>query len=410
MLDFMDYAIFKYKENVSFARANYSLAADYDCSREPCILAFNEDRMLNIGEAPFDLTLFAVWAQHVFNPKSIRLNFTEQIRAFFNLEGVNVIGVDTEDAPSTIPSNLPFYSTTAKALSRFQINVPKGIYIYRHIDRQFIPYNGNFAEESKSIFSPPNIYQKSTKEFFSGFLVSDDQDAQPEIDAITKIYAKHSAKTDFVLVSDRQGRDIISMGSLSKAHPPYFFTFHRDNFSLGRYLVFDEKRFDSEFLDGYLTRIEQGKENFSHISAVLNDPPDATFRQVNTDTYHKTVNDPERDILVAITAPWCHHCKDFKPVLNISSQLLKNEKVGFYWIDGTTNELPSDFPSFDGYPTLFLFAAKNKTASTFDGKRTVSGILEYLHKEGSFNFTDPEFNQTEIDERLLVLRAIEHKK
>ena len=167
---------------------------------------------------------------------------------------------------------------------------------------------------------------------------------------------------------------------------------------------------DSDFIDSFLTNIENGKEPISYISANVYNSPDSTFKEINRNMYHDIISDAENDVLLVITAPWCHHCKDFKPVINVTSRLFNENNIHakFYWIDGTTNEIPDDFPEYSGFPTLFMFPANNKTAITFDGDRTVPGLLDFIHVNGSITFTDPVYDQKQIDDEIEKLRDEQH--
>lgn len=407
-LNFMNYAMFKFKNNISFVRTNYSSAKNIAfCESEPCIVGFNKDVPLSIGDPEYTQSGFALWCLNILNPRVYRIKYSKELRRLIKEESIQYIGVDTDERPSTIPTDKPFYSVPSSLLEAHDIfGATKGVYSYSHFDRQLVPYNGKTNNQPIFINIENLSTIQSTKPFLGGFIIDSTYQPRKEIEAIQNIFQKHTSKFHFFIGSQTTAEEIIKSGKLKKAKAPYFVALQTKNFSEGRYLIFNESRYDAKFLDDYLTRIENGNESFLRISAFLPDQSNLTFKEINSDNYHAIINDTVNDVLLAITAPWCHHCKQFKPVLNVVSRLFNesNVNIKLYWIDGTSNELPDDFPHYTGYPTMFLFRTTNKTSIEFDGDRTVPEIFTFMHENGSVNFTDPSYNVTEINAEIEQLR------
>ena len=413
LLEFMNYGIFKYKSEILFAQADFALSKMYiGCQEEPCIIPFEYDKQIFTEPYPLSQFGFATWLENILTPGVIAIKTIDHFQKFLDSDESRLIGVDIEERPS-IPTNILFYTVSSSFLNRLHLSgLEKGLYVYRKNERQFIPYSeGNIETQSKSSFiDAERLENEKLKKFLCGLIISPDYDANNELEALQKIIPKHQDKVSFLLGSEKKAAAVISEAKLKKAKAPYFFVVESENFSKSKWLVTDGSDFNSEYLDTFLTNIEKGKEPVSYISATVHNSPDSTFKEINRKMYYDIISDKENDVLLVITAPWCHHCKDFKPVLNVTSRLLNENKIHakFYWIDGTANDLPDDFPQYTGFPTLFMFTTKNKTAITFDGDRTISGLLDFLHTDGSIKFTDPVYDQKQTDEEIEKLRDEQH--
>ena len=159
------------------------------------------------------------------------------------------------------------------------------------------------------------------------------------------------------------------------------------------------KQSNYEYLESFTQRVINGEEDFSLVSATLPNQDGVLFKQICSDNFDEITQKNDDDVLVVITAPWCSHCKNFKIVLEEAAEVLRDYKtIKFYWIDGTTNELPSTFPNYDGYPTMFLWPAGKKSKEqivTFDDKRSVEGIINFLNISATTDLSNFKYDDLE---------------
>ena len=97
----------------------------------------------------------------------------------------------------------------------------------------------------------------------------------------------------------------------------------------------------------------------------------------------KTQNEDDTLWVVQFYAPWCGHCKQFKPVF---TQLAKGFKgiVKFGVVDGTEqgvgDELANEY-KISGFPTVKIFGADKKNPKTYDGPRETSNMVQEIFNE-----------------------------
>merc|ERR1719343_1617294 len=86
--------------------------------------------------------------------------------------------------------------------------------------------------------------------------------------------------------------------------------------------------------------------------------------------------------VVQFYAPWCGHCKQFKPMF---IQLAKGFKgiVKFGLVDGTEQgigDVLANEYNISGFPTVKIFGADKKNPKTYDGPRAVPDMVQVVGK------------------------------
>jgi len=120
---------------------------------------------------------------------------------------------------------------------------------------------------------------------------------------------------------------------------------------------------------------------------------------VVADSFEDVVYDKEKDVLLEIYAPWCAHCNQLAPIYEkLALSLRSNPHLVIAKMDGTENDLPLRVPfQLTAFPTIKFFkAAKNdeeKQVISFEGFRTLEGLLEFVQENGSYKV---EIDESEI--------------
>jgi thiol-disulfide isomerase/thioredoxin len=247
------------------------------------------------------------------------------------------------------------------------------------------------------------------KPHYFGYILPDDDSSQGDTDIsiLRDVLDKYGDKLEAVMSSKSGGERIINEGQLSKVKPPFFFIVNTTHAYTERWFIDDETAHNSTFVIDFIDRVLQGKENRTICYPKFSpEPAEVRLRQVTAFDFAEKVLDPKIDALVVLTATWCGHCKRFKPVLQATAELFNETSgVAFYWMDGPSNDVPTEFPSWTGFPTMFIWpAGEENNVTTFSGNRTVDGIIDFVEKYGGNKFERPVYNVTQIEERIEELR------
>ena len=84
-------------------------------------------------------------------------------------------------------------------------------------------------------------------------------------------------------------------------------------------------------------------------------------------------------ILVMFYAPWCGHCKKFKPELEKAAAILRKENLIVAKVDATVEKNLASKYGVRGYPTVKFF--KNGVAIEYTGGRKESDVLNWVRKK-----------------------------
>ena len=76
-------------------------------------------------------------------------------------------------------------------------------------------------------------------------------------------------------------------------------------------------------------------------------------------------------------APWCQHCKNFKPVWNQLAELLTPEGIIMADMDATANEAPG--LRIKSFPTLLWYGTNGNEPVLFEGERDLEHLVEFVH-------------------------------
>ena len=137
--------------------------------------------------------------------------------------------------------------------------------------------------------------------------------------------------------------------------------------------VADIDAFAKDYLDGKLVPYLKSQP-------VPEIPEENSVKIVVGSNFKEEVVDSDKDVFLAVYAPWCGHCKHLLPVWEELAEKNKENRnrLTIAKIDGTENDLPRGF-DFTGFPTIFwVEAGKGAKPITYEGARTIEAFEKYI--------------------------------
>merc|ERR1711964_370120 len=137
---------------------------------------------------------------------------------------------------------------------------------------------------------------------------------------------------------------------------------------------------------GFFDKVKKGEaDRWIKSEPIPDDPLDEGIEVLVGSNFVEATTDEKSDILVEFYAPWCGHCKKFKPeyekLARKTKRYWKNKPIRLAMIDATNNEV--DAP-VKGFPTIVFYpggkAAKKGEFVKYEGNRDEDDLLEFLEE------------------------------
>lgn len=391
-------------KNIKFAISGDKQSKEYRCSRFPCIVPFDNGEVIDLDRAPDSPIEFARWLKRVESPYRQKINNLEMFRLTLLSYRPFLLAVDLDELPATIPWNATVFSISSALLSKANITVEKGIYLYNTIERSITEFKENYND----LWNPNLVHPKGVRllkrNFVAGYMYNPDDTTELSsfINKTKEIASNLNNSDSFyftVLPANFENQLVIDSGVYAKAPPPYFFIFNTsDLFTKNRWISqeYNEMR-NVSYISAKLERIANGIEPYDRISSMSEiDEAAPNITIITSITLNKYIR-KDNDVLLAVTADWCPHCRKLKQTLNGVALLLQKKNITVASIDGDANELPEDFPNAQGYPTVFFF--KGGEPSLYKGARDIDSILNYVAANATVPF-DPSLEDDDAGENL----------
>ena len=404
--NFMNFGINQFKNQINFIKTHYEENCSIKCFEQPCFLPFYQTEELNIGKIPLVASEFSNWLRLLINPFEMKITKSEELQYLFQLNKNLIFLVDLEEIPNNIPKNMTIYKVTSSIFAALNFSIGQGIFLYRYIDRELIQIEDNYEILINSSIKNLKYLNINSKQFLAGFVSKEDNDNFNEVAYYTlnELNKQFNSKINFVPFIGSESQKYIEIGNLQSFEEPIFVVFNTNEIEKGRWLLTGDgfKLTNLTILTEFLEEIISGKKKYTIISKELPEQNESIiFKEINAENFDEMVKNENYDVLVAFTAPWCHHCNTFKPILKAASQVLINNNIKIYFIDATSNDIPKYVPEIQGFPTLYLWPRDSKNQIIeFDEDRNVPSIISFFLKNTKYPFEIPEYNLEEIENQI----------
>lgn len=116
--------------------------------------------------------------------------------------------------------------------------------------------------------------------------------------------------------------------------------------------------------------------------ASIKRPAPSVVVEVGPEAFDQVVMDPEKNVIVAFTAPWCGHCQHLKPEYEKAAQSFRPaDQVVFARVDADKHHDLGAKYDVHGFPTIKFFAAgsSQKTPVEYDGDREAKALVDWMN-------------------------------
>ena len=166
---------------------------------------------------------------------------------------------------------------------------------------------------------------------------------------------------------------------------------------------FEGNKLTEKKIGAFVKNFVDGKLSPSIKSEPVPDKQDTAVQVVVAHSYNDIVLDDSKDVLIEFYAPWCGHCKAYKPPFPLSYSLANivslapnyeklaemyttnpafADKVTIAKLDATLNDVPDEIA---GFPTIKLYpAGGKKSPAEYSGSRTIEDLANFVRDNGKY--------------------------
>ncbi|KAJ7364050.1 protein disulfide isomerase [Mycena albidolilacea] len=120
------------------------------------------------------------------------------------------------------------------------------------------------------------------------------------------------------------------------------------------------------------------------VKSSIKPPPPADTLILDVHTFDEVALNPEKDVLVSFTAPWCGHCKNMKPTYEKVATTFKPESncvVANIDADDNKNKPVAQRYGVSGFPTIKFFPRGSTEPVAYEGGRGEEDFVNFLNEK-----------------------------
>jgi len=243
-----------------------------------------------------------------------------------------------------------------------------------------LPLGGEITNENTNLYK--NKGHPVVKVFANLDWQRDHKGAVYLLNRIRKVAKDFENKLSFAVMSKKNSATELKDLDMSNIETPFIIHDLKSNL---KYRHDKDPSYTPEAMKSFAEDFLAGKVEVFVKSEPIPEKNDGPVKVVVGKNFHSLVEDPTKDVLLEVYAPWCGHCKTLEPkYVELGEKMKKfSDSLTIAKIDGTANTLPPTF-QVSGFPTIF-FVPANKKASPikYEGPREVNDLINFIKKEAS---------------------------
>lgn len=309
-----------------------------------------------------------------------------------------VFGVDIRKRPENIPKDIMFYYGTEKMFRNLDINVTKGIYVYRYKDHFMyqLVQKDDFNEAIQNRLSTIDDIDLTKKSFFAGYILDPKNSTTNEIEMrlLHKLAKKYGNEIYFAPLPINFSE---KTNTILSNYPKFFIFDNKDNLT-NFYSEEKHNLHNYTKLDNLVQNVINGKEKYYKYSwKNISDPQSISFNEFQ----QKIVESNNTKDTFLIVSSIYNEYVDCKVKVEKAFELIKGGDYELYNLNASVNSIPSIIGKPNKVINLYMFPQGNKDKPIEFGRDIdIIEILEFIKLKTTYNITIEEFNLREVDKEI----------
>lgn len=364
------------------------------CIAYPCASAYLNGRHIRSTITDFSPMSFQFWLTHSISEPHFDIGHAEEFRRLLELPGTHFIAIDVDKRPAWVPKDQVLFHVTPKIISKFAVPQKPGIYVFRHVDREFIKLESWDTAQFKSPLVDIGADKFRGAKYLAGSMITNEDDISDKIrlNLMVNLSKQYQNKVAFTVFSSSLIAHMAQIANISHICGPLFLMVETANISAKRYGYASLTAYESEpTLREYIDKVINGAMKPVVAEEIRKDMRNGVNELSNLDFADKVWN-KDYHSMVILTSTCVGVPIEYSTVFNVGSQIYQNKTVKFWAFDQGRNDAPEGIQLYQEYPQILVFPAKSKEYKVFEKAFTLPNLEKFINVN-----TGVELSQTEKD-------------
>jgi len=373
----------EHSDIASFALTPPNPGENQFCIGYPCAAAYLNGTHVRSTISDFSPLDFQFWISHTISEPHFDISSAEELRLLLNLPGFHLICVDMQHRPVWVPQEYVVFYSTRFQFSKLGLSVSKGLYVFRHSDRELIKLIKWDPSQFTSNLFDIGFDSILSRPFLAGSFidhVSDEAD-KIKISVLKEVAKEAHTRFGITFFAGHMAGHVSHIARISNICGPLFVVLNSTDFR-GPHWGFTnmENIHNISFISGYLKNVLRGMKPNK-----ITSPPQNRMRKVGVnevvgiDFREKVVYNPLSSIII-VTSSCADLPNEYPSVMNAASWVYSNKSISFFAFDQGRNENPEELTVFHSYPQILAYPAKNgeRRFIPFEQELTLPNFAEFI--------------------------------